>query len=80
MGAFKEPHGSEPKDLHLDRTVAEDAKQAARNYASSDLTEPQLCDIRTPENAQMANESVDISPDLAMHRILVKLESMGFIQ
>jgi len=43
MGAFKEPHGGELKDLYLDAEAAEIEKQAAR-------------------------------------RILVNLESMGFIK
>ncbi len=34
----------------------------------------------TPENAEMVIDTIDISPDLAAHRILVKLESMGFIR
>ncbi len=33
-----------------------------------------------PENAEMVIDTVDISPDLAAHRILVKLEAMGFIR
>ena len=33
-----------------------------------------------PENAEMVIDTVGISPDLAAHRILVKLESMGFIR
>ena len=33
-----------------------------------------------PENAEMAIDTVDITPDLAAHRILVKLEAMGFIR
>jgi len=45
MGAFKEPHGGELKDLYLDTEAAEAEKQAAREYASWDLTERQLCDI-----------------------------------
>jgi len=45
MGAFKEPHGGELKDLYLDASAAEAEKQAAREYASWDLTERQLCDI-----------------------------------
>ena len=45
MGAFKEPHGGELKDLYLDPSAAEAEKQAAREYASWDLTERQLCDI-----------------------------------
>ncbi len=45
MGAFKEPHGGELKNLYLDASAAEKEKQAARDYASWDLTERQLCDI-----------------------------------
>ncbi len=45
MGAFKEPHGGELKNLYLDERAATDEKQAAREYVSWDLTERQLCDI-----------------------------------
>ncbi len=45
MGAFKEPHGGELKNLYLDAHAAEAEKQAAGDYASWDLTERQLCDI-----------------------------------
>ncbi len=34
----------------------------------------------TPENAEMVIDTVGISPDLAAHRILVRLEGMGFIE
>jgi sulfate adenylyltransferase len=33
-----------------------------------------------PENAEMVIDTVSISPDLAAHRILVKLEAMGYIR
>jgi sulfate adenylyltransferase len=45
MGAYKEPHGGELKNLYLPAEEAEAEKQAAREYASWDLTERQLCDI-----------------------------------
>ncbi len=45
MGAFKEPHGGELKNSYLPVEEAEAEKQAAREYASWDLTERQLCDI-----------------------------------
>ena len=45
MGAFKEPHGGELKDLYLDEAQAEVEKEAAGDYPSWDLTERQLCDI-----------------------------------
>jgi len=33
-----------------------------------------------PENAEMVIDTANITPDMAAHRILVKLESMGFIR
>jgi len=45
MGAFKEPHGGELKNLYLPADEAEAEKDAAGDYASWDLTERQLCDI-----------------------------------
>src|SRR5210317_997056 len=45
MGAFKEPHGGELKDLYLPADQAEAEKEAAGDYASWDLTERQLCDV-----------------------------------
>jgi len=45
MGAFKEPHGGDLKNLYLSAEAAETEKLAAREYASWDLAERQLCDI-----------------------------------
>jgi sulfate adenylyltransferase len=45
MGAFKEPHGGELKNLYLPVDEAEAEKLVARHYASWDLTERRLCDI-----------------------------------
>jgi len=45
MGAFKAPHGGELKNLYLPESQAAAEKQAARDYASWDLTDRQLCDI-----------------------------------
>jgi sulfate adenylyltransferase len=45
MGAYKEPHGGELKNLYLPAEEAEAEKQAAREFASWDLTERQLCDL-----------------------------------
>jgi sulfate adenylyltransferase len=45
MGAFKEPHGGELKELYLDASAAEAEKKKARDYVSWDLTERQVCDI-----------------------------------
>jgi sulfate adenylyltransferase len=45
MGAFKEPHGGELKDLYVPAAAAAAEKEAAGDYPSWDLTERQLCDI-----------------------------------
>ncbi len=45
MGAFKEPHGGVLKDLYLDDAAAEEAKGAALDFKSWDLTGRQLCDL-----------------------------------
>ena len=33
-----------------------------------------------PENPEMRIDTGELTPDLAAHRILIKLESMGFIR
>ena len=45
MGAFKKPHGGDLKNLYLSADAAAKEQNAAREYASWDLTERQLCDI-----------------------------------
>ncbi len=45
MGAFKEPHGGQLKNLYLDNGAVEAAKKEAGDFPSWDLTERQLCDI-----------------------------------
>ena len=45
MGAFKEPHGGELKDLYLSETAADEEMERARDYRSWDLTPRQLCDL-----------------------------------
>lgn len=45
MGAFKEPHGGELKNLYLPDEEAAAEKRAAKDYPSWDLSERQLCDI-----------------------------------
>jgi sulfate adenylyltransferase len=45
MGAFKEPHGGELKELYLDDSAAAEEKQKARDCKSWDLTDRQVCDI-----------------------------------
>jgi len=45
MGAFKQPHGGELKDLYLPEHLADEVKQHAADYPSWDLTPRQLCDL-----------------------------------
>ncbi|MEM7216955.1 MAG: bifunctional sulfate adenylyltransferase/adenylylsulfate kinase [Pseudomonadota bacterium] len=45
MGAFKEPHGGELKDLYLNESAAEDEQRKAGEYPQWDLTARQLCDL-----------------------------------
>ncbi len=45
MGAFKEPHGGELKELYLPEHLADEEKVKAKDYASWDLTPRQLCDL-----------------------------------
>jgi sulfate adenylyltransferase len=54
MGAFKEPHGGELKDLYLNEAAAEEAKQRSRGWKSWDLTERQLCDLELLLNGALS--------------------------
>jgi sulfate adenylyltransferase len=45
MGAFKEPHGGELKELYLTESEAEQEKLSAGSYPNWNLTDRQLCDI-----------------------------------
>jgi sulfate adenylyltransferase len=45
MGAFKQPHGGELKELYLPEHKADEEKQKASEYPSWDLSQRQLCDL-----------------------------------
>jgi len=45
MGAFKEPHGGELKELYLQEHQADEEKIRAAEYPSWDLSQRQLCDL-----------------------------------
>jgi sulfate adenylyltransferase len=45
MGAFKEPHGGQLKDLYLPEGRADQERDRAKDYKSWDLTQRQLCDL-----------------------------------
>ncbi len=45
MGAYKEPHGGELKELFLSESKADDEKLKAKEFKSWDLTQRQVCDL-----------------------------------
>ncbi|MDH3316422.1 MAG: bifunctional sulfate adenylyltransferase/adenylylsulfate kinase [Gammaproteobacteria bacterium] len=45
MGAFKEPHGGELRELYLGESAADAEKVKSKDYKSWDLTDRQLCDM-----------------------------------
>ncbi|MDZ4729050.1 MAG: bifunctional sulfate adenylyltransferase/adenylylsulfate kinase [Xanthomonadales bacterium] len=45
MGAYKEPHGGQLKELFLTESRADATKEAAKEYPSWDLTQRQVCDL-----------------------------------
>ncbi len=45
MGAFKEPHGGELKELYLSEGAADTEKLKSKDYSSWDLTPRQICDL-----------------------------------
>ena len=45
MGAYKEPHGGQLKELFLSEAKADDEKLNAKSYKSWDLTPRQVCDL-----------------------------------
>ena len=45
MGAFKEAHGGQLRELYLTESQADEEKDAARDYPSWDLSPRQVCDL-----------------------------------
>jgi sulfate adenylyltransferase len=45
MGAFKEPHGGELKQLYVDSSAVDQIKAESKDYKSWDLTDRQVCDL-----------------------------------
>ena len=54
MGAFKEPHGGELKNLYLSPEEAEQEKVKAKDYPSWDLTPRQFCDLELLLNGALS--------------------------
>ncbi len=78
VGGFVEIHVSTPLEIceERDRKGLYALARAGKIKEFTGISDP----YETPENPEMAIDTIGISPDLAAHRILVKLESMGFIK
>ncbi len=78
VGGFLEIHVATPLEVceQRDRKGLYALARAGKIKEFTGISDP----YETPENAEMVIDTAEISPDLAAHRILVKLESMGFIR
>jgi sulfate adenylyltransferase len=77
-GGFIEIHVSTPLEVCEER----DRKGLYANARAGIIKEfTGISDpYEVPESAEMVIDTVDITPDLAAHRILIQLEAMGFIK
>ena len=77
-GGFVEVHVATPLEVceQRDRKGLYALARAGKIKEFTGISDP----YEEPENAEMVIDTTSISPDLAAHRILVKLESMGFIR
>jgi len=78
LGGFVEIHVSTSVEVceQRDRKGLYALARAGKIKEFTGISDP----YEEPENAEMVIDTVDITPDLAAHRILVKLEAMGFIR
>jgi sulfate adenylyltransferase len=78
VGGFIEVHVATPLEVceERDRKGLYAMARAGKIKEFTGISDP----YQVPENPEMVIDTVDITPDLAAHRILVKLESMGFIK
>jgi sulfate adenylyltransferase len=72
MGAFKEPHGGELKELYLTESGAEQEKLAAGHYPNWNLTDRQLCDLELLLNGAFSPLDGFLSRD-AYDSVLAKM-------
>jgi sulfate adenylyltransferase len=78
LGGFIEIHIATPLELceQRDRKGLYALARAGKIKEFTGISDP----YEVPENAEMVIDTTGITPDLAAHRILVKLEAMGFIR
>jgi len=78
VGGFVEIHVSTPLEIceERDRKGLYALARAGKIKEFTGISDP----YEDPVNAEMVIDTIGITPDLAAHRILVKLESMGFIR
>ena len=78
VGGFVEVHVATPLEVceERDRKGLYAKARAGVIKEFTGISDP----YEVPENAEMVIDTTDITPDLAAHRILVKLESLGFIR
>ena len=77
VGGFVEIHVSTPLEIceQRDRKGLYALARAGKIKEFTGISDP----YEAPENPEMDIDTIGISPDLAAHRILVKLEAMGFL-
>ena len=78
VGGFVEIHVSTPLEIceERDRKGLYALARAGKIKEFTGISDP----YEAPEKPEMDIDTIGISPDLAAHRILVKLESLGFIK
>ena len=78
VGGFVEIHVATPLDVceERDRKGLYAKARAGIIKEFTGISDP----YEVPENAEMVIDTTDISPDLAAHRIIVKLEALGFVR
>jgi sulfate adenylyltransferase len=78
LGGFVEIHVATPLDVCEDRDRKGLYAKARAGIIKefTGISDP----YEVPENPEMEIDTANISPDLAAHRIMLKLESMGFMR
>ena len=78
VGGFVEIHVATPLEVceQRDRKGLYAKARAGIIKEFTGISDP----YEVPENAEMVIDTTDITPDLAAHRIIVKLEALGFIR